>query len=628
MVYRVRDLSDLGAFAAEAIKNDTVSFIAWQRDGNVITVNPQFYSLTGYSPESVEKMLWPGEFTTRESKVNIIAAMDEQDLSREERRQEETIIRADGDFMPVEIIIHRYQPTGSPVPIYFAFINDITERRRSIQTLAENEELFRALSETALAAILLVQNNQFVYVNPKALDMVGYSYAELKNMKYWDLLHPDFREEIIQYGDLLLHGKSLPARFEAKFVRKNGEERWCDMSIGPVMYKGKMAGVITALDITERKKSEKALKESEEKFRVLSELSPTAIFMYQGEILVYANPAGVTFTGYRVEDLVRKKFWEMVHPDYQEQVKAYGLARQRGEHVPSRYEIKYVTRHGESRWAEFNAGQIEYLGKPAGIVTAVDTTERKRTEVALNRAKLDAELYVDLLGHDINNMNQAALGFLELAYGKLASEGNVDDEDLQMLSSAVESLNSSSKLIDTVRKLQKERKGVYLPWVIDVNQIISEVQAQFAQVPGRNVRIEVITKYHCCVKANELMKDVFVNIVGNAIKHSKGDLEIYITTTQSIENGKEFCRVEIEDTGPGISDDRKRAIFDRSAKEKRRLTGKGLGLYLVRTLVDDFKGKIWVEDRVPGDYTKGCRFIVMLPANTGEPESTATEVKA
>jgi signal transduction histidine kinase len=80
------------------------------------------------------------------------------------------------------------------------------------------------------------------------------------------------------------------------------------------------------------------------------------------------------------------------------------------------------------------------------------------------------------------------------------------------------------------------------------------------------------------------------------------------------DQGEIFCRIVIEDTGPDIPDEQKPGIFERAGREQAKLTGKGLGLYLVKTLVDDFRGRVWVEDRVPGDYKQGSRFVIMLPA--------------
>jgi signal transduction histidine kinase len=104
--------------------------------------------------------------------------------------------------------------------------------------------------------------------------------------------------------------------------------------------------------------------------------------------------------------------------------------------------------------------------------------------------------------------------------------------------------------------------------------------------------------------------------VGNAIKHSNSPVDIRISSACVYEDGKKYCLVEVEDNGPGIPDSLKQQIFDRSGNERGIALphSKCLGLYLVKTLVSDYHGRIWVEDRVPGDHTKGSRFVVLLPA--------------
>jgi signal transduction histidine kinase len=76
----------------------------------------------------------------------------------------------------------------------------------------------------------------------------------------------------------------------------------------------------------------------------------------------------------------------------------------------------------------------------------------------------------------------------------------------------------------------------------------------------------------------------------------------------------DYYRVVVEDNGPGISDNIKSRLFTRFSRGDTKTRGRGLGLFLVKSLVEDYHGKVWVEDRVPGDYTKGARFVVMLPA--------------
>ena len=123
-------------------------------------------------------------------------------------------------------------------------------------------------------------------------------------------------------------------------------------------------------------------RESEEKFRTLAETTTAAIFIHQGQKLVYANPAGATMTGYTSEELLQEDFWSLIHPDYQELVKERGLARLAGEKLPRDYEYKFIKKNGDECWVSMTAGFIEYGGKPAIIATLFDITDWKRAEEA------------------------------------------------------------------------------------------------------------------------------------------------------------------------------------------------------------------------------------------------------
>ena len=236
---------------------------------------------------------------------------------------------------------------------------------------------------------------------------------------------------------------------------------------------------------------------------------------------------------------------------------------------------------------------------------------RKRAEDALAESKARAELYVDFMGHDINNMNQVAMGFLELALEKLCSEGRLEKDDVPLLEKPMETMMNSAKLIDNVKKLQRLRAGILEPMLVDLGQVLSEVVSDARYTKGRRIFIDYTPLPGHLVKANELLKDVFSNIVENSIKHS-GTIEplmiaINVLTTDS---GHE---VSIEDNGRGIPDARKEEIFDRLSHGKIRALRTGLGLGLVKTLVESFGGLIRVEDRVEGDHSRGCRFVVLLP---------------
>lgn len=126
--------------------------------------------------------------------------------------------------------------------------------------------------------------------------------------------------------------------------------------------------------------TEKAFSESEEKFRVLADTTPVAITVYQGTRDVYVNDYTALMTGYSKEELYAMNFWDMIHPDSRELIRERGLARLQGEKAPTKHEIKYVTKNQEVRWAYLSTGSITYEGKPAGVATLIDITDRKNAE--------------------------------------------------------------------------------------------------------------------------------------------------------------------------------------------------------------------------------------------------------
>jgi signal transduction histidine kinase len=246
---------------------------------------------------------------------------------------------------------------------------------------------------------------------------------------------------------------------------------------------------------------------------------------------------------------------------------------------------------------------------PAFIVSAYDVTERRRVEKELLEAKSQAELYLDLMGHDINNMHQMALGYLEIARDAEADEGQK-----VLLDKPIEVLQRSARLIRNVRKLQRLREGMINVQRIDLCTQLSELQSEYGAVHDKTVSLNLNGHTGCYVLANELLYDVFANLVGNAIKHSERRASITISLDSRKEAGRLCYTVSVEDDGPGIPDDFKDCIFNRLLKGTTRANGSGIGLYLVKSLVDSYQGRVWVEDRVPDDYTKGAKFVVMLPA--------------
>jgi signal transduction histidine kinase len=244
-----------------------------------------------------------------------------------------------------------------------------------------------------------------------------------------------------------------------------------------------------------------------------------------------------------------------------------------------------------------------------------ENEERKRAEAALEASRAEAELYVDLMSHDINNLNQVAMGYMEMTMEKLDSGEKLCEKDTYLISKTVEMLKNSSDLIENVANIRKARSGELKVGDIDLAQVLAELRSMSFKAPDKNVAINYTMANDCIVRANGLIREIFYNLIGNAIKHSiSGQVRIDVDVERIDITGKKYCRVSIADNGPGISDEIKAKIFKRFERGATKTRGKGLGLYLVKELAERFKGKVWVEDRVSGDHCQGSRFVVLLPS--------------
>jgi PAS domain S-box-containing protein len=329
----------------------------------------------------------------------------------------------------------------------------------------------------------------------------------------------------------------------------------------------------------------------------------------------FINRSAQKILGYSPEEILDKDMHDLIHHTRQD---GKPCTRDEGCVVHSLREGVGCRDSDDIFWrkdgtyfpVEFSSSPIKIDKKINGaVITFVDITARKKAEEEIRDAREQAEFYVDLMGHDINNMNQIGISNLELALEKL----KLSDEERAYLLRPIEILCNSSRLIDTVRKLQLVKSGNVKHDKIDMCRILQEVVSQHSHTQDRDVTINFKPSRGCYVIANDLLKDVFSNLIGNAIKHTTGPVVIDIGFDKITRDQNKCYQVTVSDNGPGISDELKKKIFSRFQRGETKATGRGLGLYLIKKLVDDFHGKVWVEDRVPGDRTKGSRFVVILP---------------
>ena len=281
----------------------------------------------------------------------------------------------------------------------------------------------------------------------------------------------------------------------------------------------------------------------------------------------------------------------------------------RGEHIRgSMTDVR--TESGEIRTVIGSATPIMMNDANGAVIAFYDITDQRRAEQEALQAKRQMELYLDLLSHDVNNMNAGAKGYMEL----LLKKDELSKKSLHYARSACDMMDDIARLVENVRKLQMVEKDVLQRSTIDLNHLIDDIAATYRNTPSRHVFISFKTGEQAMVFGNDLLRDVFDNLIGNAIKHSEGDVDICISIGRLMMEGREFLRVDVTDTGPGIPDGMKEALFNRMQRGRTTAHGHGLGLYLAKTVLEMFGGRIWADDRVPGDHSKGSRFVALLPA--------------
>lgn len=264
------------------------------------------------------------------------------------------------------------------------YSRDITKRRQAEEALSRSEENYRLLVENQADMVVKFDpQGHILFASPALCRALGRSEAQLIGSHYGPLVHPEDRPIAeAGFGTLFAPPYTLTSRTRVLTASGWRWQQWSHRAV--VNVRGEVSEVVgTGRDIEDQKRAETALQESEARFRTLTETATVAIFIIQGEHIVYINPAGEQLCGRSLEELHPLPFWEIAHPDMRETVRAYGLARQKGESPPSSYEMEIQLPSGQTRWADLSVTSMEYRGAPAIIGTASDITERRRATLAL-----------------------------------------------------------------------------------------------------------------------------------------------------------------------------------------------------------------------------------------------------
>jgi two-component system cell cycle sensor histidine kinase/response regulator CckA len=502
------------------------------------------------------------------------------------------------------------------------------DRKRAEEALTESEERYRILFEGSRDAIYITTpQGTFIDANQPTFDLLGYSREEMEALNarhlYVNVMNgARFQKEIEERG--------FVRDYEVKLRKRDGTQIDCLFNVS---VRRANDGTILAYqgiirDITERKRAEEALRESEEKYRDLVERANDGIAIACDEVLQYVNPRLAQILGYTVEELTGSPFARYFIPEEVQKVVDLYNRRMAGENVIPIYETVLRHKDGSAIDVELNTGIIAYKDKRADLVIIRDITERKRAEK--EKRKLETQFHqaqkMEALGtlaggiaHDFNNLLMGIQGNASLVLCDIDSD-HLHYENLRTIEELVQ---SGAQL--TRQLLGFSRRGKYQVKPTDINELIRNNLEMFARTKKE---ITIHTKYQEGIWPVEVdrgqIEQVLLNLFVNAWQAMPGKGELYletenVTLTETYikphqVNPGGYVKISVADTGVGIDKKTQQRIFDPFFTTKEMGRGTGLGLASSYGIVKNHDGII----NVYSEKGKGTTFTIYLPISEKE----------
>jgi len=481
-----------------------------------------------------------------------------------------------------------------------------TPEQNGIEEVLECEHRYRALSDAAFEGVVIHSNNIIMDCNQTFAEITGLPRERLIGLNLMELVHPVSRELVMRQ---VAGGRHEP--YEVLICTGGEAYRLIEVRGREITHKGRPARVAAFHDVTERERAWTGLERERAMLRATMDSLPVGVIITDplGGFVEINEMASTIWGGpMEAEDIFDydrfvaydQQTGELVRPE------EWGLARAllHGETlVGSLYDI--VRFDGGRRSVVMSTAPVkgpegEILG---GVEITQDITHQKELERRAGIADVKAELYVDILTHDIANLNTALMGYLELLHQKVCT----DTLAASHLDKSLRVLQASNDLISIIQRVQSAGEGARERE--DLGEMIHAVASELPVPPGRTVHLEQESEEGLMVECNGLLREVFVNLLNNAIVHTKGEVHVRVEAKRVDDR----AIVSVENDGEGIDDALKARLFHRRVRGSSLAPGQGLGLFLIRTLVEDHGGNVWVEDRVAGDSSQGVRFVVSLP---------------
>lgn len=476
------------------------------------------------------------------------------------------------------------------------------------------EARFETLLNTMRGGVITLDGRgNITFCNPQSGELLGNSSEQLLGRTLEDFLTPEQAQEHQSHHRAIQAGEANYYELEIQLAKDRN--RPLHISHAPLRnQEGAITGSIMVLsDISDLRHTQAELSQSQASYQTLVEIAPEAILHLDMEgHIQYHNQRLSKLTGFSESELKDLSLEELVVVEDRD-----ALQQLFGKHTPEggfpyTFQVRLRTKQGSLRHVEISTAAMERLGMIEGITAFVrDDTQRHAAERQVQEARALAEFSSDLLSHDINNLNQGIKGYLELLQ-TIIPEGEKAHEYAQ---AAINQVEASNQLIQNVRTLLDIRGQA--PKLRPV-EAVELLKALLERMQGNYTNLPF--EYHLelpeegLVRADGLLGELFLNLLDNGVKYNtseKPKLEIAVGKGD-LPQGPAWL-FSIGDNGPGIPDEQKRLLLDPAVRNRASKKGWGLGLSLVRALVDRYEGRIWIEDRKKGS---GAVFKVLLPMAT------------